>query len=60
MTTDERIQQELDNMNQKVKYAETAQDMLYILDRITHAIGNDAELGLQIRRFVKQHLSNKS
>ena len=59
MTSDELIKEELDNLNQKVSYAETAQDMLFIFNRMAEAISNDSELGEQMRRFVKQHFSIK-
>ena len=57
MTKDELIEEEIVNLNQKVKYAETAQDMLFIFDRMAEAINNDADLGQQVRKFVMRHFS---
>ena len=57
MTRDELIQEEMNNLNGKVRYAETAQDMLFIFDRMAEAINNDTELGEAVRRFVMQHFS---
>ena len=57
MTKDELIEEEIINLNQKVEYAETAQDMLFIFDRMAEAINNDADLGRQVRKFVMTHFS---
>lgn len=59
MTRDELIEEELVNLNQKVEYAETAQDMLFIFDRMAEAINNDATLGEQVRKFVMRHFSTE-
>jgi len=53
----ERTQQELINLEQKMKLAETNQDTWYIIDRIAQTIQNDAELGEYIRSISKKELN---
>ena len=47
--------EELENLEQKLKYTETAQDLFYILDRLCKVINNDSELGEHLRSFVSKN-----
>jgi len=58
MTT-EYIKEELDNLEQKMNYAETKQDLMYILSRITSTLPNDKELGSYMRKFTNTFLEMK-
>jgi hypothetical protein len=57
MTSQERLQQEIENLEQKMKLAETAQDMWYIIDRVARALHNDQDLGKYIRKVAKEELN---
>ena len=47
--------EELENLEQKLRYTETSQDLFYILDRICKTINNDSELGQYIRSFTNKN-----
>ena len=57
MTSKELIQQEIENLEQKMQLAETAQDVWYIIDRVVQALHNDSDLGRYIRKIAKQELN---
>ena len=57
MTSQETLQQEMENLQQKMQLAETAQDVWYIIDRVAQAIHNDQDLGKYIRKISKQELN---
>jgi len=57
MTSQEILQQEIKNLEQKMQLAETAQDVWYIIDRVAQAIHNDQDLGKYIRKIAKQELN---
>jgi hypothetical protein len=57
MTSQETLQQEIENLQQKMQLAETAQDVWYIIDRVAQAIHNDQDLGKYIRKISKQELN---
>ena len=54
--TPQEIQQEVDNLEQKIWLAETAQDVWYIIDRIAQAMSNDQDFGNYIRKISKIEL----
>jgi hypothetical protein len=51
------IKEEIDNLEQKMPLAETAQDIWYIIDRAAHALHNDSDLGKYIRETAKRELN---
>jgi hypothetical protein len=53
------IEQELDNLEQKMEYAETKQDLLYILSRVEEVISDDEKFGSYIRSFIQKHFNIK-
>lgn len=57
MTSNERLQEELENLKQKMQLAETAQDVWYIIDRVAQAVHNDQDLGKYIRKISKRELN---
>ena len=57
MTSQETLQQEIENLEQKMQLAETSQDVWYIIDRVVQAIHNDQDLGKYIRKIAKQELN---
>ena len=57
MTSKELVQQEIENLEQKMQLAETAQDVWYIIDRVVQALHNDSDLGRYIRKIAKQELN---
>lgn len=52
----QEIQQEIDNLEQKMWLAESAQDVWYIIDRIAQAMANDQDFGSYVRRIAKTEL----
>ena len=50
------IEQELDNLEQKMEYAETKQDLLYILYRVEEVISDDEKFGSYLRSFINKHV----
>ena len=57
MTLESRTREELENLEQKMRLAETAQDVWYIIDRVAQALHNDTDLGKYIRKISKQELN---
>ena len=57
MTSNERLREELENLEQKMKLAETAQDLWYIIDRVARAVPNDQDLGKYVRKIAKEELN---
>jgi len=57
MTLEQKTKEELDNLEQKMKLSETAQDVWYIIDRVVQALHNDTDLGKYIRKIAKQELN---
>ena len=57
MTLEQRTKEEIDNLQQKMQLAETAQDVWYIIDRVAQALHNDSDLGRYIRKISKQELN---
>jgi len=52
----ERTREELQNLEQKMSLAESAQDIWYIMDRIAKALPNNLELGEYIRSISRTEL----
>lgn len=55
-TFNKRTLDEIENLEAKIKIAETADDVYYVLDRFAQAIPNDYELGYYLRGAVKYWL----
>jgi hypothetical protein len=52
----EKTREELQNLEQKMSLAESAQDIWYIMDRIAKALPNNLELGEYIRSISRTEL----
>ena len=51
--------EEIENLEAKIKLAETAADVYYVLDRFAKAIPNNYELGYYLRGAVEYWLKKK-
>jgi hypothetical protein len=52
--TQERVMEELQNIQQKTDLAETSQDVWYLIDRIVKTLPNDKDLGEYIRKIANK------